>query len=65
MHKASTDNSKEDIFWSNFFSQIVILDFSLKAAMSAGKIYKALKSKGKMIDIENILIGAIAISNNL
>jgi tRNA(fMet)-specific endonuclease VapC len=49
----------------NFFSQVTILDFSLKAAMEAGKIYKDLKSKGMMIDIEDILIAAIAISNNL
>lgn len=33
--------------------------------MEAGKIYKDLKLKGTMIDIEDILIGATAISNNL
>jgi tRNA(fMet)-specific endonuclease VapC len=59
------DNSNEDIFWSNFFSKVTMLEFSLKAAMEAGKIYKELKSKGMMIDIEDILIGAIAISNTL
>ncbi len=59
------DNSNEDIFWFNFFDQITILDFSLKAAMEAGKIFKYLKSKGLMIDIEDILIGAVALSNNL
>ena len=59
------DNSTEDIFWTKFFSQITMLDFSLQAAMEAGKIYKELKSKGMIIDIEDILIGAIAISNNL
>ncbi len=42
-----------------------MLDFSLKAAMEAGKIYKDLKSKGMMIDIEDILIGSVAVSNNL
>ncbi len=59
------DNSDEDIFWANFFLQITMLDFTIKAAMQAGKIYKDLKSKGMMIDIEDILIGAVALSNNL
>jgi tRNA(fMet)-specific endonuclease VapC len=59
------DNSAEDAFWSTFFSKITILDFTLTAAMEAGKIYKHLKSKGMMIDIEDILIAAIAISHNL
>lgn len=31
------DNSDEDIFWSNFFSKVTMLDFSLKAAMQAGR----------------------------
>ena len=59
------DNSAEDIFWSNFFSKVTMLDFTATAAMQAGKIYKDLKSKGLMIDIEDILIAGIAISNNL
>ena len=59
------DNSAEDIFWSNFFSKISMLDFTTTAAMDAGKIYKDLKLKGMMIDIEDILIAAIAISNSL
>ncbi len=58
------DNSNEDIFWLNFFKQVTMLDFTLQAAIEAGKIYKDLKSKGMMIDIKDILIGAIAISNN-
>ena len=59
------DNSIEDKFWSTFFSKITILEFSLKASMEAGKIYKHLKTKGLMIDIEDILIAAIAISNGI
>jgi tRNA(fMet)-specific endonuclease VapC len=58
------DNSKEDIFWSDFFSKITILDFSLDAAKEAGRIYRSLKSRGMMIDIEDILIGGIALANN-
>ncbi len=42
-----------------------MLDFTIKAAMQAGKIYKDLKLKGMMIDIEDLLIGAVALSNNL
>ena len=59
------DNSAEDAFWSNFFSKITMLDFTFMSAMEAGRIYKHLKSKGMMIDIEDILIASIAISNNL
>ncbi|MEO6547733.1 MAG: type II toxin-antitoxin system VapC family toxin [Ferruginibacter sp.] len=59
------DNSDEDIFWSQFFSQVKVLDFDLQTAMEAGRIYKELKSKGLMIDIEDILIAAIAITNKL
>ena len=59
------DNSAEDAFWSSFFSKITMLDFNQSSAMKAGKIYKDLKSKGQMIDIEDILIGSIAISNSL
>ncbi len=59
------DNSNEDIFWSRFFSKVTMLDFSLNAAKQAGVIYKQLKSNGLMINIEDILIGAIALTNNL
>lgn len=59
------DNSNEDVFWSKFFSQVTMLDFTLKAALEAGRIYKHLKLQGMMIDVEDILIGAIAISNHL
>ena len=52
------DNSAEDAFWSSFFSKITMLDFNQASAMEAGKIYKDLRSKGMMIDIEDILIGA-------
>ncbi len=50
------DNSKEDIFWSDFFSKITVLDFSLHAGMKAGKIYKQLKTAGMMIDIETLIM---------
>lgn len=59
------DNSEEDNFWSGFFAKITMLDFTVAAAMQAGRIYKELKSQGAMIDIEDILIAAIAISNQL
>lgn len=59
------DNSVEDRFWMDFFSRITMLDFTLQAATEAGNIYRRLKAKGLMIDIEDILIGATALSNNL
>lgn len=39
------------------------LDF--EAAVIAGKIYKELKKKGKLIDFRDLLIGAICIKFNL
>jgi tRNA(fMet)-specific endonuclease VapC len=59
------DNRNEDIFWSDFFSQIIVLDFTISAAMIAGGIFQNLKSRGQMIEIEDILIASIAISNDI
>ena len=59
------DDSKEDLFWLQFFNRVVILDFTQDAAKQAGKIYRKLKSSGHMIGVEDILIASIAITNHL
>jgi predicted nucleic acid-binding protein len=41
-----------------------ILDFSKKSAFNAGKIMSQLKKSGQPLDIKDIFIAAIAISNN-
>jgi tRNA(fMet)-specific endonuclease VapC len=58
------DNSKEDVFWKSFFSQVIILDMDLDCAEIAGTIYKDLKQKGSLIGMEDILIASIALKHN-
>jgi len=58
------DNSEEDKFWNEFFSQrIMVLNIDFDCAKVAGNIYRDLKQKGKMIGVEDILIAATAIRN--
>jgi len=57
------DNQNE--FWTNFYSNVKILNFDDNCALSASNIVKNLKSKGQMIEIADILIAGTAISNNL
>lgn len=59
------DNSGEDTFWLNLFSKMTHLDFDVESAKIAGKDFLALQKKGQMIDIEDILIAAIAKRNGL
>jgi tRNA(fMet)-specific endonuclease VapC len=59
------DKSDADIFWNNFFSNIKVLPFELITAQEASRIYHLLKSKGKIIGVEDILIAATAIHHKL
>ncbi len=59
------DNSAEDKFWKNFFAQVTILDMDIECAEIAGNIYRDLKQKGNMIDVEDILIAAVAMKHKL
>jgi tRNA(fMet)-specific endonuclease VapC len=59
------DNSDEDKFWLSFFSKVKILDLDYDSAVVAGKLYLGLKAKGNLIDIQDMLIAAIAISKDL
>ena len=59
------DDSKEDIFWNDFFDKVTVLDFDIAAARIASTIYRQLKPKGNLIEAEDILIGAIAVRHKM
>jgi len=59
------DKSESDIFWNSFFSKVQVLDFDYPTAQEASAIYHQLKTEGKMIGIEDILIAASAIKYNI
>ena len=59
------DNSDEDQFWKAFFEDIKILQFDLECAQIAAIIHRNLKKKGRLVGVEDILIAAIAMKNNL
>lgn len=46
--------------WMEFFGKVDILDLNLEGAALAGKIHRELKQEGKLIGVQDILIGAIA-----
>jgi tRNA(fMet)-specific endonuclease VapC len=48
----------------DMFSSLIILDLDNKSAMLAGKIEAELIRAGKQIDLEDIMIASIAITNN-
>lgn len=55
-------NEKEEI--DNLLSSFFILDFDKESAIKAGEIEAELLNNGEMIDLEDIMIGAIALKNN-
>jgi predicted nucleic acid-binding protein len=59
------DDSKEDVFWKEFFDKVSILDFDMAAAQIAGAIFRQLKPKGNLIEVEDLLIGAVAIRHKM
>jgi predicted nucleic acid-binding protein len=52
-------------FWEEFFSKVQILSFNGVAATTASELYKDLKSKNKLIDIADLLIASIAITESI
>lgn len=48
----------------NFLDGIPVISFDNNSALKASAIYKELKSKGRLIGIEDVLIASAAISNN-
>jgi tRNA(fMet)-specific endonuclease VapC len=59
------DNSDEDNFWENLFLNFQILDFDINSAKIAGKDFLYLQKKGLPIGVEDVLISAVAKSNNI
>lgn len=52
-------------FWKMFFERIQVLAFDENSAVAASEIYKQLKSENKLIEIADILIGSIALTNQI
>ncbi|MDD5214706.1 MAG: type II toxin-antitoxin system VapC family toxin [Methylococcales bacterium] len=59
------DNQDEDAYWKAMFSNMRILDFDSHCAEEAAKIYQDLKSKGLLIEAEDLLIAATALRNRM
>lgn len=54
---------KEEMFFRRFFSDITILDYDLKASEESSEIMARLLSIGKTVNMLDVLISGIAISN--
>lgn len=59
------DNQDEDAYWKTMFSNMTVLDFDSQCAEQAAKIYQDLKSKGLLIEAEDLLIAATALANRM
>jgi len=59
------DNQDEDIYWKTMFSNMLVLDFDVNCAEHAAKIYQNLKKRGLLIEAEDLLIAATALSNQM
>ncbi|SFT41322.1 hypothetical protein SAMN04489724_0647 [Algoriphagus locisalis] len=58
-------NDSQVNFWKELFGRVKILSFDEQAAITASNIYKQLKVENKLIDIADILIAAIAMTNQI
>ncbi|MCH6198205.1 type II toxin-antitoxin system VapC family toxin [Aquiflexum sp. LQ15W] len=58
-------NETQIIFWNSFFDKIMVIPFDENCLQESVKIYKDLKSKNKLIDIEDIFISGSAIASKL
>ena len=59
------DNLIEDTYWKAMFNNINILDFDSACAECAAKIYLDLKSRGLLIEAEDLLIAATAVRHQI
>lgn len=59
------DNQDEDIYWKMMFSNMLVLDFDVNCAEHAAKIYQNLKKRGLLIEAEDLLIAATALSHQM
>lgn len=58
-------NDSQISFWQEFFGRVKVLPFDEQSAITASEIYKQLKVKNKLIDIADILIASIAMTNQI
>ncbi len=56
------ENEKAKI--DSFLSSFVVLDFDKESAIKTGEIEAELMNMGEIIDLEDIMIGAIVLKNN-
>lgn len=59
------DNSDEDRYWKAMFANMDILAFDTACAEQAAIIYKDLKQTGRLIEAEDLFIGATALHHRL
>lgn len=59
------DNQDEDVYWKAMFSNMTILDFDMDCAEHAAKIYQDLKTRGLLIEAEDLLIAATALRHQM
>jgi predicted nucleic acid-binding protein len=52
-------------FWDRFFEELTFFNIDIACSNEAIKIYKDLKSKNKLIELSDLLIGATAMAYNL
>ena len=58
-------NETTQIFWNNFFEQVMVLPFDRQTSKWAANIVSQLKQENKLIEVPDIFISATAIANNL
>jgi tRNA(fMet)-specific endonuclease VapC len=59
------DNQDEDAYWKALFSNMAVLDFDSNCAEHAAKIYQDLKTRGLLIEAEDLLIAATALRHQM
>lgn len=59
------DNQDEDIYWKAMFSNMSVLDFDMDCAEQAAKVYQDLKTRGLLIESEDLLIAATALRHQI
>ncbi len=59
------DNQDEDRYWKAMFNNMIVLNFDMNCAEHAAKIYQDLKTRGLLIEAEDLLIAATALRHQM
>jgi len=59
------NSQEQNIFWDDFFSNVIVLPFDTKAVKRAIEIHKKLKQQNRLIDIPDIMIAGTVLQNNM